>query len=38
MQFTLLWIDLFFKDNNIGFGLCSLKDYDAFHRSLLAVY
>jgi hypothetical protein len=38
MQFTLLWIDLFLKDNNIGFALCSLRNYDDFHRSLFAVY
>lgn len=38
MKFSLLWIDLFLKDNLVGFGFCSSKNYDGFHRSLLAIY
>lgn len=38
MQFTLFWIDFFLKDKLLGFGLCSIKNYEGIHRNLLSIY
>lgn len=38
MQFSLLWINLSFKDNLFGFKFCGIRNYDEFNRNLLAVY